>query len=72
MRWGGWGRTRGGTTGSKGHKLVLFARLILAFVKVFSRARRDFETSPIDLGGTSLTKMALEYVLQIGMLIKNS
>ena len=26
-----------------------------------------FETSPIDLGGTSLTKMALEYLLQIGM-----
>ena len=44
----------GGTTGSKGHQLILLARLILALVKVFSRASHDLETSPIDLGGCPL------------------
>ena len=48
----------------------MLARLTLALVKVLAGLDVIFETSPIDLGGTSLTKMALEYVLQIGMLKK--
>ena len=52
------GYVRGGMTGSKGHKLlILLTRLILALVKVFSRARR--ETSPINLGGNLSPKVLL-------------
>ena len=56
----------GGTTESKGHKLILLGRLILALVKVLAGLDVIFETIPREM---SHTKMALEYILQIGLLI---
>ena len=51
---------RGGTTGSKGHKLILLARLILGLVKVISRDTRDFlKLAPSIQGGCPSSKVLL-------------